>query len=131
MTDSVARLRSPSSRSLWLVAGVLVLAVVGLASYYFLTRGTAPNAPARTDVVSFSGDGDDMTESFSVTEPWQIHWETEGETFTFAIAGDREYGVVIEQDGPGSGVTSPVGSGTFHLEVTAEGRWRVQIFQGE
>jgi hypothetical protein len=131
MTDSVARLRSTSARGLWLVVGVLVLAVVGLGSYYFLARGTAPSAPARTDVVSFSGDGDDVTESFSVTEPWQIHWETEGPAFTFAIAGDRDYGVVIEQDGPGSGVTSPVGSGTFHLEVTADGPWRVQVFQGE
>jgi len=131
MTDSVARLRSPSTRRLWLVIGALVLAVVGLGSYYFLTRGTVPNAPARTDVVSFSGTGDDVTESFSVTEPWQIHWETDGETFSFAIDGDRDYGVVIEQDGPGSGVTSPVGSGTFYIEVMAEGPWRVQIFQGE
>ena len=131
MTDSVARLRSPSSRSLRLVIGLLVLAVVGLGSYYFLTRGTASSTPARTDVASFSGDGDEVTESFLVTEPWQIHWETEGEIFTFAIGGDRDYGVVIEQDGPGSGVTSPVGSGTFHLEVNAEGPWRVQIFQGE
>ena len=131
MIDSVARMQSPSTRSLWLVIGVLVLAVVALGSYYLLTRGTATNTPARTDVASFSGDGDEVTESFSVTEPWQIHWETEGETFTFAIGGDRDYGVVIEQDGPGSGVTSPVGSGTFHLEVVAEGPWRVQIFQGE
>jgi hypothetical protein len=131
MIDSVARLQSPSTRSLRLVIGVLLLAVVGLSSYYLLTRGTASNAPARTDVASFSGDGDQVTESFSVTEPWQIHWETEGEAFTFAISGDRDYGVVIEQAGPGSGVTSPVGSGTFHIEVTAEGPWRVQIFQGE
>jgi hypothetical protein len=131
MSDSVARLRTPSTRILWLVIGILALAVVGLGSYYVLTRGAASNAPARTDVATFSGDGDDMTESFTVTEPWQIHWETEGETFTFAIGGERDYGVVIEQDGPGSGVTSPVGSGTFHLEVAAEGPWRVQIFQGE
>ena len=88
MTDSVARLRSPASRSLWLVIGLLVLAVVALGSYYLLTRGTATHTPARTDVASFSGDGDEVTESFLVAEPWQIHWETEGEMFTFAIGGE-------------------------------------------
>jgi hypothetical protein len=47
------------------------------------------------------------------------------------MSGDRDLGTVVEQDEPGSGVTSPVGGGTFRLEIEAEGAWKIQIVQGE
>ena len=80
-------------------------------------------------IAQFDGDGDKTTQAFTVTEGWQIQWETSGTSFDFAITGDRDFGTVIEQDGPGSGITSPVGSGSFRLEITAEGRWSVHIVQ--
>lgn len=103
---------------------------VAVAVYLVFLRGSG-EPPPRTDVAEFSGDGNATTASFSVREPWQIHWETDGESFSYAIRGDRDLGTVIEQESPGSGVTSPVGSGTFHLEITAEGPWQVLIYQNE
>ena len=109
----------------------LVLAVMAAAGvYYLFGRGDGTPTP-RQDVAQFAGEGHSMTDSFAVHEPWQIHWENEGSTFSYAIKGERDYGTVIEQEGPGSGVTSPVGSGTFYLEIVAEGPWQVQIFQNE
>lgn len=110
--------------------GILVLIAVAIGLWYLLGRGTA-EPPARTDVAEFSGTASGTTDSFSVREPWQIHWETQGESFSYAIRGDVDIGTVIEQEGPGSGVTSPMGSGTFHLEITADGPWQIRIFQNE
>jgi hypothetical protein len=127
------QLRAPrrmSNRAVGLAVAAVVLVAAGYGIYYLFGHGTgAP--PPRTDVAEFSGDSSQTTDSFSVQEPWQIHWETEGESFSYAIEGDRDYGTIIEQDGPGSGVTSPVGSGTFHLVITADGPWTVRIFQNE
>jgi hypothetical protein len=133
LEDQEVRERPPrrmSNRGVSVAVAALVLVAAGYGLYYLFGRGTG-EPPPRTDVAEFSGDSDATTESFTVQEPWQIHWETEGESFSYAIEGDRDYGTIIEQEGPGSGVTSPVGSGTFHLEITADGPWHVQIFQNE
>lgn len=118
------------NRAVALAVAALVLFASGFGLFYLFGRGS-DEPPPRTDVAEFSGDSNETTGSFSVEEPWQIHWETDGESFSYAIEGDRDYGTVIEQEGPGSGVTSPVGSGTFRLVITADGPWTVQIFQNE
>ena len=111
----------------------LVVVLVGAGAYWFLTQGPGQRivSPPGSDITSFSGEGDQTTDSFTVRGQWQIHWQNEGETFSFAIDGDQDLGTIIEQEEPGSGVTNVVAAGTFHIVVTAEGPWTIRITQGE
>jgi hypothetical protein len=86
--------------------------------------------PAHVVVLDISGSGDLTSEPFEVREGWQVQWQTEGEAFTFAIRGDQDLGTIIDEQGPASGVTSPVPTGTFRIEVSAVGPWSIQVFQG-
>jgi hypothetical protein len=111
----------------------IVLVAMGAAAYWFLTSGPGNriiSAPG-SQLSEFNGSGDQTTTSFAVRGQWQIHWENTGKRFRFAVEGDRDLGTIIDQDGPGSGVTSVVANGEFHLVITAEGNWRVRITQGE
>jgi hypothetical protein len=110
---------------------VVVILVAG--GWWFLTQGPGRQlaSPAGSDIVTFTGTGDQTTPSFQVRAGWQIRWENEGDRFTFAIRGDRDFGTVVDQQEPGNGVTSPTGEGTFHLEITAAGAWTVTILQGD
>lgn len=133
-TKPSATHRQPAGRvrSAFLIIGALaVLAALGVGGYVLFgqLRGGPQESAAPGVIAQFDGDGDKTTNTFTVNEGWQIQWETTGSAFTFAITGDRDFGTVIEQDGPGSGITSPVGSGTYRLEITAEGPWAVDIVQ--
>ena len=79
-------------------------------------------------VAEFSGSGDQETAEFTVQEGWEIRWETSGESFRFAITGDKDFGTVVDQQGEGGGVTNPAGQGAFRLFITAVGPWTVSIF---
>lgn len=116
-----------------MVAALIIVVGVALVAflYWYLNGPGAPGGPARSVVAEFSGVSDQTTNTFQVREGWQIHWETEGDRFAFAITGDLDFGTVIEEEGPGSGITSPVPSGSFRLEITAEGPWSVTIIQGD
>ena len=129
MTDEATRRKSSRPLIIALV-GLLVLVAAG---YWFLSQGPGQQilSPAGSTVAEFSGDTDQTTSSFDVREGWAIHWESTGEAFAFAIAGDRDFGTVIDVDEPGNGVTSPTGGGTFNLEIAADGPWTVRITQGD
>lgn len=117
-----------------MITVVLAAVAVGLYVVWSSRSNGADGSDQSADpnvVAELAGDGDETTDSFDVDEGWQIHWENTGERFAFAITGDTDFGTVIEQDGPGNGITSPVGSGTFQMEVSAEGSWEIQIIQGE
>jgi hypothetical protein len=86
--------------------------------------------PGQVVVLDISGSGDLTSEPFEVREGWQLQWQTEGEAFTVAIRGDQDFGTIIDQPGSASGVTSPVPTGTFRIEVTAVGPWSIQVLQG-
>ncbi len=117
-------------RILIAVAAILMLAAV---MYWAFTAGpgVALLSPAGSVVAEFKGAADQRTGDYKVREGWQIEWSTEGRSFAFTINGDRDFGKVIDQHEPGSGVTSPVGSGQFYLEVTADGPWAITIRQGQ
>jgi hypothetical protein len=120
-------------RPLTILAIVMVI-VAAAALGFYLTRPDANETTTsieRSVVAEFSDDGNLVTDTFDVERGWQIHWETEGTSFAFAITGGFDYGTVIKEKGPGSGVTSPVGSGNFRLEVKAKGPWSVKIIQAE
>jgi hypothetical protein len=112
------------------LVGVVAILVVGYW-FLFLGPGRAILSPPGSTVASFTGDANQITTSFTVRDGWAINWQSSGSSFAFAIKGDRDYGTVVNNAGPGSGITSPAGSGTFHLEVTAVGPWTIDITQGD
>lgn len=103
---------------------------MGLLRYLSGGRSAPAVSPIRS-VTEFNGTADETTDAFQVHEGWQLHWETTGEAFAFAITGDRNFGTVVRQEGPGSGITSPIGAGIFRLEIKAKGPWSVRIIQRE
>lgn len=119
-----------SRRPLLIATGVLVVAVV---AYWLFFHGPGQRllSPPGSPVAEFRGTGDETTPTFTVREGWQLHWDSEGERFALAIAGDRDFGTVIELDEPASGVTAPVGDGSFYLEVSADGTWSIKVLQGD
>jgi len=137
MTDLDRATTSPGmaarsrSRLLLAVLAVAVIAIV-LGGYWFLTQGpgTQFTSPAGSTVADFKGSGDQTTGTFTVREGWRIDWQHDS-AFAFAIRGDRDFGKVIDEQGSGSGVTSPVGAGSFHLEITADGPWEIKVIQGD
>jgi hypothetical protein len=103
-----------------------------LLGAWFFTLGPArQGGPAGSVLVDLSGTGDTKSAEFFARRGWQIQWETEAERFRLAIHGEPDIGAAIDQEGPGSGVTSPVPSGTFWLEINADGPWSVRVDQGE
>jgi hypothetical protein len=110
-----------------------VLIAVGAGAYWFFTSGPGNRvvSPPGSQLSEFSGTGNQTTTSFAVRGQWQIHWENTGRSFSFSVEGDRDLGTIIDQDGPGSGVTAVVADGEYHLVITAEGDWKVDITQGE
>lgn len=117
-------------RRVFVFVGVVTVAAAGL---WFFTLGPGQRvlSPAGSTVAHFNGPGAATTGEFRVREGWQIHWDSESDTFSLAIRGDRDFGTVVEVDEPTSGITAPVGGGTFFLEVSAEGDWSVEVIQGD
>jgi hypothetical protein len=76
------------------------------------------------------GEGNAVTDTFEVRPGWHIDWSSEGPRFSFAITGDRDFGTIIDEEGEIAGITNPVGSGRYALEITAEGPWEITIFPG-
>jgi hypothetical protein len=111
----------------------IVLVAVAAGAYWFFTTGPGNRvvSPPGAQVSEFNGNGDQATTSFVVRGQWQIHWENTGNHFSFAVEGDRDLGTIIDQDGPGSGVTAVVANGEYHLVISAAGDWKVRITQGE
>jgi hypothetical protein len=105
----------------------LLVLLVAVAAYWYATGGLSP---AGSTVAQFSGDGDQVTDPFPVREGWLIRWESTGTRFAFAVTGDRDFGILVDRQGPASGSTALVSAGTYRLEVTADGPWTVRITQG-
>ena len=131
MSDSTTVRRRPR----WLTAAIAAVLVVVLllGLYWFMTDGPGARwlSPPGSTVAQFEGSANAITDSFRVRAGWSIHWDSSSESFALAIGGDRQFGTVITLDEPGSGVTSPTGAGTFHLEITALGPWQIRVAQGD
>jgi hypothetical protein len=132
MSHSKETIRRPRRRLAGVVVALVGVAVV-VGGYWLLTQGPGRElvSPPGSTVAEFRGTGDQTTDTFQVREGWQIQWGNSGPRFAFAITGDRDFGTVIDQHEPGSGVTSPVGGGAFQLVISAEGSWTIVVVQGE
>jgi hypothetical protein len=91
----------------------------------------APPAGPREIILEFSGTDHDVSPPFEVVPGWQIQWQTDGSSLAIAVTGDQNLGIVVDEPGPASGVTSLAPAGNFRLDVAARGPWSITIIQGE
>jgi len=111
-------------------AVILIVAVMAIGCSPLEAPARSGGDPGST-LVALSGDGDKVSEDFYARSGWSIEWENTGQYFSYTIHGDVEFGQVITQNGPGSGITSPVPVGTFSIEVVAQGPWSIKVIQGD
>jgi hypothetical protein len=96
----------------------------------------SPSQPAATAaqpqeiILQISGTGHDVSEPFDVISGWQIQWQTDGDSLAIAVTGDQVLGVVVDEPGPASGVTSLAAAGTYRLDIAARGPWSITVVQG-
>jgi len=122
---------SGGSKRIWLAAffGALIVAiVVAVAALSLVPRSGGDPGSA---ILEMSGQGNKTSERFLARQGWSIEWENTGPYFSYTIHGDVEFGQVITQNGPGNGITSPVPTGKFFIEVVAGGPWSLKVIQGD
>jgi hypothetical protein len=121
----------PGGARVWVfvVLGLAAIAVVAIIFAMSLPgrRGGDPGAT----ILEMSGRGNETSEKFYARQGWSIEWENTGQYFSYTIHGDVEFGQVITQNGAGNGITSPVPTGTFFIEVVAQGPWSIKVIQGD
>lgn len=129
----LTRVRQVRRRTITTLVVVVVAIAVVVGGFWFLAQGPGVRllSPPQSTVAEFSGTGDQSTPAFGVRNGWRIHWQSTGERFSMAIRGDQDLGTVIESGEPATGVTSPAGAGTFHLDISADGSWSIRIEQGD
>ena len=97
---------------------------------------TSPSQPAATAappqeiILTLSGTDHDVSDPFEVISGWQIQWQTDGASLAIAVTGDQNLGVIVDEPGPASGVTSLAPAGTFRLDIAASGPWSITVVQG-
>lgn len=100
------------------------------------TVAASPSGPAATAaqpqeiILRMTGTEHDVSEPFEVVSGWQIQWQTDGASLAIAVTGDQNLGIVVDEPGPASGVTSLAPAGTFRLDIAARGPWSITVVQG-
>ena len=90
----------------------------------------APPEPQEV-ILTMQGDSHDVSDSFEVKPGWQIQWQIDGSSIAIAVTGEESLGVVLNQEGPASGVTGIPEGGVFRLEIAANGPWTITVIDGE
>ena len=90
-----------------------------------------PPAQPQEVILTLQGDSHEISDSFEVKPGWQIQWQIDGDAIAIAVSGDPNLGVVIDQEGPASGVTGIAQGGEFSLNIVANGPWKVTVIDGE
>jgi hypothetical protein len=78
-------------------------------------------------VLELSGDTDESSQPFVVKPGWQIRWRTQGPSFALRVTGDADMGTIVDKHASAAGVTSLPTGGTFQVEITAMGRWSIEV----
>jgi hypothetical protein len=94
------------------------------------SQPAASPAPPQEIILTLSGTEHDVSAPFEVISGWQIQWQTDGASLAIAVTGDQNLGVIVDEPGPASGVTSLAPAGTFRLDIAASGPWSITVVQG-
>lgn len=90
----------------------------------------APPLQPQQVILTMQGDSHDVSDSFEVKPGWQIQWQIDGSSIAIAVTGEENLGVVLNQEGPASGVTGIAQGGVFRLEIAANGPWSITVIDG-
>ena len=91
---------------------------------------TPPPQPQQV-MLTLEGDSHDVSDSFEVKPGWQILWQIDGTSIAVAVTGEQNLGVLIDEEGPASGVTGIAQGGVFRLEIAANGPWSIRVIDGD
>ena len=91
----------------------------------------APPPQPQEVILTMQGDSHDVSDSFEVKPGWQIQWQIDGSSIAIAGTGDQNLGILVNQEGPASGVTGIAQGGVFRLEIAANGPWSITVIDGE
>ncbi len=111
--------------------GFAAIAVIGLS----LMPATSPPLSAETIITTFEGNGDQATAEFTVQENWEIRWEADTDESLEAIAwqtADNQGSMIMKMHRRPlrtQGRVNIAPPGTYHLEVTGIGDWKMTIVQ--
>lgn len=113
------------------------------------TRGTTsqppsgeaspPQSDAATDeasqpqgdvILELEGDGEAISDHFSVKGNWELRWESRGSgPFTVELFTDdgTSRGIIVQGEGGKDGSAFASEEGSFSLLITAEGPWSIRV----
>jgi hypothetical protein len=90
----------------------------------------APPPGPQQVILTLQGDSHEISDSFEVKPGWQIQWQIEGSSIAIALTGEQNLGVLIDEEGPASGVRGIAEGGVFRLEIAANGPWSITVIDG-
>lgn len=84
---------------------------------------------AKEVIKEYSGSETVSVGPLSLPDKWAIEWEAEGQYLQILInsADSVPLGYVVEQIGPGKGVSKPQKGGDYILDINVSGGWKVKI----
>ncbi len=80
-------------------------------------------------IVEYAGDGQKLTPPFSISGPWEVHWQSDGNQFQIFLSDSlgNFIQLLVDQQGGGSGVSPIPQAGTYTLNISADGPWSLAI----
>lgn len=94
---------------------------------------TAVLAANEQIVFTHSANGTRNTRPFTVTDRWELRWDTKGEKlaiFLFTADGESQGMLpMVTQNKPGSDSSYYPKAGSYYLKVVTDGDWTVTVVQ--
>ncbi len=106
-----------------------------VAAAFAIMPPSRPDTSNETVIASFEGTGSDTTDFFTVEKGWEIQWETPTIETLQSIAWKTAEGkgsMIMQMHRKPlreHGRVNVNTSGTYHLDITANGPWKITIYQ--
>ena len=100
-----------------------------LISFMLLFMFLAVPARAEKVIKSLSGSESISVGPITVPDNWEIHWETKGHYLQILLSSNESVplDMLLQQMGPGTGVTKYEKGGSYIFDLNVSGEWKVKI----
>jgi len=132
----VKRRASPTAR----LVIVLLIVIISTISYAVQQSHFSIFAPSSTTPQTFSGNGAEKTDVFSVANQWTLTWSCDpssfiGDSYNVIISVYNSDGTIHDAAavnticslGNSGGTTQEYGGGTVYLDINSESTWTINI----
>ena len=84
-------------------------------------------------IKEFSGSETATVGPITVPDNWEIQWETKGQYLQILLnsADSVPLDMLLQQMGPGKGVTKQEKGGSYIIDFNASGEWKIKILKSE